>query len=156
VGRRHLSRALPVLLALVVVASAAAASAIPVRVTARGASDPGSTAAKPFGILGTSAITARRIVLRVPPAVARPVLAANFRTSIVLGVFGPFGCKDGRVRVARVTQSGKILTVHLSIKPLAPGMMECLATYETVRVLVVPRAALHGTPTKVAVAVAGS
>ena len=155
-GRRHLSRILPLLVALVVVASAAAASTIPFRVTARGVSDPATTSAKPFGILGTSAVTARRIVMRVPPAVARPVLAANFRKSIVLGVFGPFGCKDGRVRVARVTQAGKILTVHLSIKPLAPGLMECLAIYETVRVLVVPRAALHEIPTKVAVAVAGS
>jgi hypothetical protein len=156
VGRRHLSRILPLLVALVVVASAAAASTIPFRVTARGVSDPATTSAKPFAILGTSAVTARRIVMRVPPAVARPVLAANFRKSIVLGVFGPFGCKDGRVRVARVTQASKILTVHLSIKPLAPGLMECLAIYETVRVLVVPRAALHGIPTKVAVAVAGS
>ncbi len=155
-GRRHLSRILPLLVALVVVVSAAAASAIPFRLAARGVSDPATSTAKPFAILGTSAATARRIVLRVSPAVARPVLAANFRTSIVLGVFGPFGCKDVRVHVARVTQSGKILTVHLSIRPLAPGQMECLAIYETVRVLVVPRAALHGTPTKVAVAVVGS
>jgi hypothetical protein len=156
VGRRHLSRLLPLLVALVVVASAAAASTIPFRVAARSITDPSGATAKPFAILGTSALTAHRIVVRVPPEAAQPVLEANFRRSIVLGVFGPFGCKDGRVHVTRVTQAERTLTVHLAIKPLAPGMMECLAIYETVRVLVVPRAALHGTPTKVTVTVAGS
>ena len=155
-GRRHLTRLAPLLAVLVVVASAAAAGTIPFRIASHGISNPMRATAKPFAILGTSRVTAHRIVVRVTPDVAQPVLLANFRKQIVLGVFGPFGCKDGRVRVARVTQSGTMLIVHLSIKPLAPGMMECLAIYETVRVLVLPRSALHGTPTKATVVVAGS
>ena len=150
-GRRHLSRLLPPVLALAAVATAAAAGTVSFRVASHGIAN-GAPTAKPFAILGTSPATAHRIVLRVPPAVALPVLRANFRTSLVLGVFGPFGCKDGRVRVARVTQSGTMLAVHLSLKPLAPGVMECQAIYETVRVLVVSRATLHGTPTRVTVA----
>jgi len=156
VGRRHLSRVLPLLVVLVVVASAAAASTVPFRVVAHGIADPSAATAKPFALLGTSQVTAHKIVLRVTPAVAHLVLTAKFHTSIVLGVFGPFGCKDARVRVARLTQSGKLLTVHLSIKPRAPGMMECQAIYETVRVLVVPRVSVHGTPTRAVVTVAGS
>jgi hypothetical protein len=114
------------------------------------------TTLRPFALVATSRLSAHRIVVDVPIDAGQPVLLANYRTSVVLGVFGPFGCKDDRVRVARVTQSDKILTVHLSIKPLARGMMECHAIYETVRVLVVPRAALHGTPTKAVVTVAGA
>ena len=150
-GRRHLSRFLLPVLALAAVATAAAACIVSFRVASHGIAT-GATTAKPFAILGTSPLTAHRIVLRVPPAVAQPVLRANFRTSVVLGVFGPFGCKDGRVRVDRVTQSGTMLAVHLSLKPLVPGTMECHAIYETVRVLVVPRATLHGTPTRATVA----
>jgi hypothetical protein len=112
----------------------------------------GAPAARPFAIPGTSAVSGHRIVLRVTPEVALPVLRANFRTQIVLGVFGPFGCKDGRVHVARVTQTARMLVVHLSLEPLTPGAMECQAIYETARVLVVSRAALHGTPTKATVA----
>jgi len=151
VGRGHLSRLLLLGIALAVAAPAAAASTVPFRVAAHGTS-AGAPAARPFAILGTSAASGHRIVLRVTPQVALPVLRTNFRTQIVLAVFGPFGCKDGRVRVARVTQTGRMLVVHLSLEPLAPGTMECQAIYETARVLVVSRAALHGTPTKATVA----
>jgi hypothetical protein len=138
-------------IALAVAAPAAAASTVPFRVAAHGIS-AGAPTAKPFAILGTSPVSGHRIVLGVSPEVAQPVLAANFRKQIVLGVFGPFGCKDRRVRVVRLTQTGRMLVVHLSLKPLDSGMMECQAIYETARVLVVSRAALHGTPTKATVA----
>jgi hypothetical protein len=135
---------------LAVAAPAAAASTVPFRVAAHGITD-GAPTAKPFAILGTSAASGHQIVLRVSSPVAHPVLRANFRTQIVLGVFGPFGCEDGRVRVARVTQAERMLVVHLSLRPLAPATAECQAIYETARVLVVSRAALHGAPTKATV-----
>jgi hypothetical protein len=151
VGGGHLSRLLLLGIALAVAAPAAAASTVPFRVAAHGIS-AGAPTAKPFAILGTSPVSGHRIVLRVPMEVAQPVLAANFRKQVVLGVFGPFGCEDRRVRVVRLTQTGKMLVVHLSLKPPDSGMMECQAIYETARVLVVSRAALHGTPTKATVA----
>ena len=150
-GRGHLSRLLLLGIALAVAAPAAAAGTVPFRVAAHGTS-AGAPAARPFAILGTSTVSGHRIVVRVTPAVALPELRANFRTQIVLGVFGPFGCKDGRVHVARVTQTARMLVVHLSLEPLTPGAMECQAIYETARALVVSRAALHGASTKATVA----
>jgi hypothetical protein len=155
VGRRHLSRLLPAVITLAAVASAAAASAIPFRVAAHSVA-PGATSARPFALVATSTSAAHRIAVHLPPKTAQVVLRANYRTSFAVGAFGPFGGKDGRVHVARVTQSGRMMTVHLSIKPLPPGTMECLAIYETARVLLIPRAALHGAPATAAVTVAGS
>ena len=71
-------------------------------------------------------------------------------------VYGAFGCKDHRVRVDRVTQTARLLTVRLTLKPLAPGTMECAAVYETYRVLRIPRSSLRPLPTKAAVTVAGA
>ncbi|HST15983.1 MAG TPA: hypothetical protein VLJ44_14140 [Gaiellaceae bacterium] len=136
---------------LAVAAPAAAAGTIPFRVVAHDIAATRTTL-KPFALVATSPNSAHRIVVAVPTHAAQPVLRANYRTSIVVGVFGPFGCKDGRIHVARVTQSGTMLTVHLSLKPLAAGTMECQAIYETVRVLVVPRAPLHRAPIGVTVA----
>lgn len=143
------------IIALAVAGSAAAAGTIPFRVIAHGISTL-KTTPKPFALVASSRADARRIILDVPPAAAQAVLRTSFRRSIVVGVFGPFGCKDDRVGVARVTQAGTVLTVHLTVKPLAPGTVECQAVYETARVLVVPRAALHGVPAKAMVTVAGS
>ena len=128
-GRGHLSRLLPLLVVLAVAAPAAAASTLPFRVVAHG---PSSRPIRPD-----------------PYA----VLAAAPK-SVSVTVYGAFGCKDHRVRVDRVTQAARLLTVHLTLKPLAPGTMECAAVYETYRVLVVPRSALHPTPTKAAVTLA--
>ena len=110
-------------LVLAVAASAAAASTIPFRVVAHDIAAT-KTTLEPFALVATSRRSAHRIVVDVPTPAAQPVLLANYRTSIVLGVFGPFGCKDGRVRVARVTQVGSTLTVHLVVKPLPPGTMD--------------------------------
>jgi hypothetical protein len=82
------------------------------------------------------------------------VLRTNFRTSFAIGVFGPFGCTDGRVHVGRVTQAGATVTLHLTLRPLAPGTAECQAVFETARVLEIPRVSVHGTPTKAEVTVA--
>jgi hypothetical protein len=155
VGRGDLTRLALLVLVLVVAAPAAAASAIPFHVVAHGIST-GRISAKPFAIVATSRVSAHGIALDLSPGEAQAVLRTNFRRSIAVGVFGAFGCRDARIHVARVTQSGTILTVHLSIKPLPPGTMECLAVFETARVLVIPRIALRGAPTKATVVVAGA
>ena len=142
------------MIVLAATASAAAASTVPFRVVAHGIAT-GTSTAKPFAIVATSRAAARPIVLRLPAA-AQPLRRADFRTSIALGVFGSFGCRDHRVRVARVSQTGRMLTVHLTIKALAPGTAECDAVYETARVLVLPRAASAANPTTATVIVVGS
>jgi hypothetical protein len=155
VGRGDLSRLALLILVLAVAVPAAAASTIPFRVVAHGISS-GTMRAKPFAVVGTSRVSAHVIAADLSSGDAQAVLRTNFRTSIAVGVFGAFGCKDARVHVTRVTQSGTMLTVHLSIKRLPPGTMECLAVFETARVLVIPRGALHGTPTRATVTVAGA
>jgi hypothetical protein len=60
----------------------------------------------------------------------------------VVAVFGPFGCKDGRIDVASLTQRGNVLAVGMRERSLAPGTMECMAIFETFRLLTVPKAAL--------------
>ena len=79
--------------------------------------------------------------------------SVNFRASVLVGVFGPFGCKDDRVRVARVEESGRTLLVRLTMSPLPPGTMECQAIFSTFRLLVVPRSALPRVPTRASVVV---
>jgi hypothetical protein len=61
----------------------------------------------------------------------------------VVAVFGPFGCKDGRIDVVSLTQRGSTLAVGLRERAPAPGTMECMAIFETFRLLTVPKAALH-------------
>jgi hypothetical protein len=61
----------------------------------------------------------------------------------VVAVFGPFGCRDGRIDVGSLTQRGSTLTVRLRERSPDPGTMECMAIFETFRLLTVPKAALH-------------
>jgi len=73
----------------------------------------------------------------------------------VVAIFGPFGCKDGRIDVASLTQRGSVLAVGMRERNLTPGTMECMAIFETFRLLTVPKAALHKPyPTRAAVTLA--
>ena len=73
---------------------------------------------------------------------------------MLVGVFGPFGCKDGRVHVARINQNGRALLVRLVMTPLPAGTMECQAIFATFRFLVVPRSSLTRTPDRASVSIA--
>jgi hypothetical protein len=95
-----------------------------------------------------------RVVADTPAAAATAASRVNFRTSVLVGVFGEFGCSDGRVHVTRLDESGTTLTVRLVVKPPAPGTAECMALYKTYRLLVVPRSSLGVTPTAARVTVA--
>ncbi len=154
-GRGHLSLLAAVFLVLAGAASVAAAGTIPWRVAARGTAT-GVSPRAPLAILATSRVAARRIAADVPADAARVALGVDYRTSLLLGVFGPFGCKDGRVRVTGVVERGRTLVVHLLVRPLPPGAAECLAIFPTFRLLVVPRSAPARLPTTAAVTVAGA
>jgi hypothetical protein len=67
----------------------------------------------------------------------------DFSRDAVVAVLGPFGCKDGRIDVGSLTQRGNALAVSLRERAPAPGTMECMAIFETFRLLTVPKAALH-------------
>jgi hypothetical protein len=138
---------------LAAAASASAATTISFRLAAHGI----ATGARPrmsTAVLATSPKSARPIVVDVPAAAARVARNLNYRKSVLVGVFGSFGCTDARVHVSRIVEQGRTLIVRLVVKPIAPGTAECMAIYTTYRLLVVPRSALKQVPTAAKVTVA--
>ena len=128
----------------------AAASTVGWRVVAHGtATSPAS--ANPYAIVATSAAAAQPIVVRVPASARGKALALDYRSSVLVGVFGPFGCRDHRVHVSRVDEISRTLRVRLTMTPLPPSTMECQALFTTYRLLVVPRSGLPRVPTRASV-----
>jgi hypothetical protein len=143
-------------LVLAAAASAAAARVVPWQLLARGVASKDDGAA-PLGILASSKLAAHRIVLRVPRQEGQTVLRLDYRRRVALGVFGQFGCRDPRVRIARIERAGSLLRVRLVMQPLASGKVECLAIYPTFRLVALDRSDLgSGVPTRVVVSVAGT
>jgi hypothetical protein len=116
--------------------------------------DDGAT---PIAILAPSRTAAHGLVVRVPPDAARSVLRLDYKRRVALGVFGPFGCRDGRVRIVRIERAATLLRVRLTLAPLGAGKVECQAIYPTFRLVAIDRSDLGaGLPTRVAVSVAGA
>jgi hypothetical protein len=147
---------LAITLALAAAASAAAARAVAWHLLARGVATKDDGAA-PIAILARSKDAAHRLVLRVPPREGRTVLRLDYRRRVALGVFGRFGCRDGRVRIARIERTGALLHVRLVMRPLRANEMECQAIYPTFRLVTVERADLGPQfPTRTTVSLAGA
>jgi hypothetical protein len=143
-------------LVLAVAASAAATRVVTWHLLARGLASK-SDGETPIGILAPSRNAAQRLVLRVPPQAADTVLRLDYRRRAALGIFGPFGCRDGRVRIIRIEQIAALLRVRLAMQPLGAGKVECLAIYPTFRLVALDRGDLGPRlPTRVAVTVAGT
>jgi hypothetical protein len=137
VGRRHLIRltgACTLGLATAAAAPAAAVRSVPWQPLARGAATADS-GARPVGFLAASKTAARTLVVRVPPAAARMVLRLDYRSSVAVGVFGRFGCHDGRVSITGIERVGPRLRVRLVLRPLKPGAVECQAIFSTFRLV---------------------
>ena len=141
------------LLVFAATTSVAAASTITWRVVAHGATASPSTG-ETYALVATTRSAASRIVARVPAAAGRKALAVDYGTSVLVGAFGPFGCKDDRVHVARIDESVRTLYVRATMSPLPPGTMECQAIFSTFRLLVIPRATLSRVPTRASFIVA--
>ena len=155
-GRRHLSRlAVGTAFTLAAVTPVADASSIHWRVVAHGAATSPATT-DPYAIVATSRVAARPIVERVPRAAGAKAGGVDFRSSILVGVFGPFGCRDPRIHVTRIDESGRTLHVHLTMTPLPPGTMECRALFPTFRLLAVPRSDLPRIPSRASVTLASA
>jgi len=139
VGRRHLSRgaALGAALALAAPASAGIHWSELVRGGASGVQPT------PVAFVAIDRASSARFAGRLP-ATAAPVLdRVDFSRSVVVAVFGEFGCEDHRVAVTSIVQRGSRLVVSLVLRPLAPGTMECMALFETYRLLAVPKSVLR-------------
>ena len=95
--------------------------------------------ARPVGFLAASRAAAHRLVVRVPPAAAGPVLRLDYRRRVALGVFGRFGCRDSRVSITRIERFGSRLRVRLVLRPLKPGVAECQAIFPTFRIVALER-----------------
>ena len=141
-------------LVLAAAASAAAMRVVPWQLLAHGVATKNDGAAT-IGILASSRVAAHQLVLRVPPEAARTVLRLDYRRRIALGIFGEFGCRDGRVRIARIEQTATLLRVQLDLRPLSMGKAECLAIYPTFRLVAIERSNLRPpVPTRVVVSLA--
>jgi hypothetical protein len=139
---------------LAAAASAAAARVVPWHLLARGVATK-NDGAETIGILAPSKAAAHRLVLRVPPKAAQTVLHLDYGRKVALGIFGQFGCRDARVRIAGIDRTGALLRVRLVQRPLAPGNAECLAIYPTFRLVSLERSDLGpGLPTRVSVSLA--
>jgi hypothetical protein len=157
VGRRHLIRLaglFVITLVLAAAASAAATQVVPWQLLARGFATRNDGAAT-IGIIAASKAAAHRLVIRVSPVAAQTVLRLDYRRRIALGIFGEFGCRDGRVRIARIEQTATVLRVRLDLRPLGMGKAECLAIYPTFRLVAIERSDLRVPfPTRVVVSLA--
>jgi hypothetical protein len=138
---------------LAAAAPAAAARAVTWQVVAHGAATSGG-ASKPSAVVAATRAAAQTIAARVPASARKKAFGVDYRRYVLVGVFGPFGCKDGRVHVERIAQNGRALVVHLATSPPAPGTVECQAIFPTFRLLVVPRSGLTRTPDRASVSVA--
>ncbi|HEY2220033.1 MAG TPA: hypothetical protein VGH35_11875 [Gaiellaceae bacterium] len=153
-GRRHLSRAALVAFGLLLFAAPAPALASPTwqlvaRGNARGPLD------QLTGYVALDRPSATAWSARTGKSGAAALRRADFSRNALVAVFGPFGCKDGRVAVASLTQRGSTLAVSLRESSPAPGTVECMAIFETFRLLTVPKAELHKPyPTHATVALA--
>jgi hypothetical protein len=96
----------------------------------------------PVAFVAIDRASTARFAGRLPAAGSAALARIDFARSAVVAVFGEFGCEDHRVAVTSIVQHGALLVVSLVLRPLAPGTMECMALFETYRLLAVPKTAL--------------
>jgi hypothetical protein len=145
-GRGNLSRAVAfaAVALLLLVSDGSAATTLPSRLIASGTAVGGRIAGMQARIALSRSATAS-FAGSLTPAARAKLAAVDFSRSAAVAVFGEFGCRDSRVSVGRVDRSAKAIAVHLVERPLPPGTVECMAIFETFRLLTVPRSSL-GTP----------
>ena len=139
-GRRHLSRAAVAALVLLLSPTSASAS-LTWQLVARGNADGFSDRLQ--GYVAVDRPSAAAFVARTGKSGAAAIRRVDFSHNAVVAVFGPFGCKDGRVDVQSLAQRGGTLTVRLRERRPAPGTVECMAIFETFRLLTVPKPGLQ-------------
>jgi len=140
-GRGHLSRAAVVGLALLSLTAPPASASITWQLVARG--NARGSVDRPAAYVALDSASAAAFADRTGRQGSAAIRGVDFSRNAVVAVFGPFGCKDRRIDVASLTQRGSVLAVGMHERSPAPGTMECMAIFETFRLLTVPKAALH-------------
>ena len=153
-GRRHLSLAATVIIAVALVVTVPASAALRWRVLASGAA-AGATVSTTTAYLALDASATHRFDAKLPGPAARLVRAVNYSRQAVVAIFGEFGCRDHRIAVTAIVQRGTALAVKLVQRPLASGTAACMAIFPTYRVLSIEKAGLRRPlPTHATVALA--
>jgi hypothetical protein len=153
VGRGHLIRlaALAAAATAAVALSAAAADARPapagaaaIRWTelARGPADL-TQLISPVALVAYSRDSAIAFSSGLPQKGVDQLLGVNYGKNLVVGLFGPFGCRDQRVVVKSIVRKGSQLLLTLVTKPAAAGATRCRDKSPTYRLLVLPKNQFH-------------
>ena len=136
-GRRHL-----ILLAALAAALAAAApgSAAPIRWTELQRGEALLTQLiSPVVLVASDRDTALPFTSGLPQKGVDALLHVDYKKNVVVGVFGPFGCRDERIVVKSIARLGQQLMVTLTTKPAPAGAKKCRDKRVTYRLLVLPK-----------------
>src|SRR5262249_28657118 len=75
----------------------------------------------------------------LPQKAVDQLLGVDYGKNLVVGVFGPFGCRDQRVVVKSIVRKGALLVVTIATNPAAAGAPRCRDKSPTYRLLVLPK-----------------
>jgi hypothetical protein len=137
VGRRHL-----ILLAWAAAALAAAApgSSASIRWTELQRGEALLTQLiSPVVLVASDRDTALPLTSGLPQKAVDALLHVDYKRNVVVGVFGPFGCRDNRIVVRSIARQGQQLLVTLATRPAAAGAKKCRDKTVTYRLLVLPK-----------------
>lgn len=137
-GRRHLIVLASVAAALVV---AATGSASRISWTELQRGDALLTQLiSPVVLVASDRDTALPFTSGLPQKGVDALLHVDYKKDVVVGVFGPFGCRDSRIVVKSIARQGRQLMVTLATKPAPPGAKKCRDKTVRYRLLVLPKA----------------
>jgi hypothetical protein len=153
VGRRHLIR-IATAVAIALTLAAPAGAAVRWRLLADGPS-AGSPSSSTVAVVALNRAATAKFSGRLTDAARAKLGKVQFSSDAVVAIFGEFGCRDPSIVVSSIEQHGSTLALNLIERPPAPGTMQCMAIYETYRVLLVAKSQLHlPYPTRAAVTLA--
>ena len=152
-GRRHLSRAAAYAALVALVLAAPAAASLRWQVASRGVAH-GFTGEQ-VGYVAVVRSAAKSFTAKIDPTGVAALDKVDFSRLAVVAVFGPYGCADSRIDVTSVAQHDSTLAVTLVEHEPKPGSVQCMAIFETYRLLEVSKAGLQKPyPTRVQVTLA--
>lgn len=140
-GRRHLIR-LATIVALLIAPAAPAGAALHWRLLADGPA-PGSPVSATTAYIALSRAATAPFSPRLPGTAAAKLARIDFSRDALVAIFGEFGCRDASIAVSSIEQHGTRIAIKLLEQPPKPGTMQCMAIYETYRLLLVSKSLLQ-------------
>jgi hypothetical protein len=145
VGRGHLIRLAALAGAASLAATAAVAAPVPAGATtirwtelARGPAQL-TQLLSPVSLVAYSRDSAIAFSSGLPQKAVDQLLGVDYDKNLVVGVFGPFGCRDERVVVKSIIRKGAQLQITLVTKPAAASAPKCRDKSPKYRLLVLPK-----------------